>query len=119
MQPIMIDYDKIWEAVYNIMDNAIKYSKVGGSVKVTTSASDNMLILEVADSGTGIPDEYKERVFERFYRLDDSRARETGGTGLGLSIVHQMVLMHGGTVSVDSEEGSGSTFTVELPIHQG
>ena len=76
-------------------------------------------ILTVSDNGPGIPKEDQSHIFDRFYRVDKARSRETGGTGLGLSIVHQMVLMHGGTVTVDSEEGNGATFTVELPIHQG
>lgn len=118
MQPIMIDYDKIWEAVYNIMDNAIKYSKVGGNVKVTASAAEDMLIVEVSDSGSGIPDEYKERIFERFYRLDDSRARETGGTGLGLAIAKETVEMHDGKIEVKDNEAGGSTFVLSLPYRE-
>ena len=76
-------------------------------------------VMTVTDNGPGIPREDQAHIFDRFYRVDKARSRETGGTGLGLSIVHQMVLMHGGSVSVESEEGRGSTFTVELPIHQG
>ena len=76
-------------------------------------------VMTVTDNGPGIPREDQAHIFGRFYRVDKARSRETGGTGLGLSIVHQMVLMHGGSVSVESEEGRGSTFTVELPIHQG
>ena len=76
-------------------------------------------VMTVTDNGPGIPREDQAHIFDRFYRVDKARSRETGGTGLGLSIVHQMVLMHGGSVSVESEEGKGSTFTVELPIHQG
>lgn len=119
MPPIMIDYDKIWEAVYNIIDNAIKYSKVGGSVKISAMAKpDNTLTVEISDTGNGIPDEYKERIFERFYRLDDSRARETGGTGLGLAIAKESVEMHGGNIKVLDNENGGSIFVISLPYRE-
>lgn len=118
MPPIMIDYDKIWEAVYNIIDNAIKYSKVGGNVKISAMAKTDILTVEIADTGDGIPDEYKERIFERFYRLDDSRARETGGTGLGLAIAKESVEMHGGNIKVLDNEGGGSTFVISLPYKE-
>lgn len=118
MPPIMIDYDKIWEAVYNIIDNAIKYSKVGGNVKISAMAKTNNLIIEISDTGAGIPDEYKERIFERFYRLDDSRARETGGTGLGLAIAKEAVEMHGGSIKVLDNEGGGSIFVISLPYKE-
>ena len=101
------------------MENAVKYTQQGGQVKVTLQRQGREAKLTVTDNGPGIPKEDQAHIFDRFYRVDKARSRETGGTGLGLSIVHQMVLMHGGTVSVDSEEGNGSTFTVELPIHQG
>lgn len=115
MQPIMVDYDKIWEAVYNILDNAIKYSKSGGAVKISAIADDMVLTVAISDSGNGIPDEYKERIFERFYRLDDSRARETGGTGLGLSIARETVEMHGGSIKIQDNEQGGSIFVISLP----
>ena len=91
----------------------------GGTVKVRLIRSGRDAVMTVTDNGPGIPREDQAHIFDRFYRVDKARSRETGGTGLGLSIVHQMVLMHGGSVSVESEEGRGSTFTVELPIHQG
>ncbi len=115
MHPIMVDYDKIWEAVYNIIDNAIKYSKPESTVKISASATKDVLTVEISDNGDGIPDEYKERIFERFYRLDDSRARETGGTGLGLSIAKETVEMHNGSIKVLDNEAGGSTFVISLP----
>ena len=113
------DNAKLMQVVYNLMENASKYTQEGGVIRVRLIRSGRDAILTVSDNGPGIPKEDQAHIFDRFYRVDKARSRETGGTGLGLSIVHQMVLMHGGTVSVDSEEGNGSTFTVELPIHQG
>lgn len=116
MPPVMMDYDRIWESVYNIVDNAIKYSKIGSVVKVSAAVDDTELIVSVYDSGKGIPDEYKERVFERFYRLDDSRARETGGTGLGLSIAREAVLLHNGQLYAEDNPDGGSCFVMKLPV---
>ncbi len=118
MMPVMIDYDRIWEAVYNIVDNAIKYSKIGGGVLIKCGCTAGELVLEVFDSGPGIPDEFKERIFERFYRLDDSRARETGGTGLGLSISKEAVLLHGGDLRAEDNPDGGSCFIMRLPINE-
>ena len=113
------DSAKLQQAVYNLMENASKYTQEGGIIRVRLIRSGRDAILTVTDNGPGIPKEDQAHIFDRFYRVDKARSRETGGTGLGLSIVHQMVIMHGGTVSVESDEGNGSTFTVELPIHQG
>ncbi|MEG0638563.1 MAG: HAMP domain-containing sensor histidine kinase [Clostridia bacterium] len=113
------DCAKLTQVVYNLMENALKYTQDGGQIRVRLIRSGRDAILTIADNGPGIPKEDQSHIFDRFYRVDKARSRDTGGTGLGLSIVHQMVLMHGGTVSVDSEEGHGTTFTVELPIHQG
>jgi signal transduction histidine kinase len=101
------------------MENALKYTQEGGSIRVRLIRSGRDAVFTVSDNGPGIPKEDQTHIFDRFYRVDKARSRDTGGTGLGLSIVHQMVLMHGGSISVESEEGVGSTFTVELPIHQG
>lgn len=113
------DCAKLTQVVYNLMENAFKYTQEGGQVRVRLIRSGRDAVLTVTDNGPGIPKEDQSHIFDRFYRVDKARSRDTGGTGLGLSIVHQMVLMHGGSVSVESEEGHGATFTVELPIHQG
>ena len=112
----MVDSNKFQQVVYNLVDNAIKYTSRGGHVKVELSKAGKKAILKVSDTGMGIPKEDQIHIFDRFYRVDKARSRETGGTGLGLSIVKQIVTMHGGNISVVSEEDKGSTFTVELPI---
>lgn len=113
------DLAKITQVAYNLMENASKYTQEGGTIRVSLKREGRDAIFRVSDNGPGIPKEDQAHIFDRFYRVDKARSRETGGTGLGLSIVHQMVLMHGGSISVESEEGKGSTFIVELPIHQG
>ncbi len=113
--PIMLDYDKIWEAVYNITDNAIKYTDVGGFVKIGMSKEGKNMLIQIEDNGPGIPHSEHEHIFDRFYRLDDSRARDTGGTGLGLAIAKESVVMHGGRIELSSEEGMGSVFSIYLP----
>ncbi|MGQ9475387.1 MAG: ATP-binding protein [Actinomycetota bacterium] len=99
----------------NLLDNAIKYNRPGGRVSVGYRREGDTLVLEVRDTGVGIPREELPRIFERFYRVDRARSRETGGTGLGLSIVRHIAELHGGSVSVDSEPGVGSVFYVHLP----
>lgn len=99
----------------NLVDNAIKYTPEGGSIGVQISQPDSHFRIEVADTGVGIPEEHLPRIFERFYRVDKTRSRKVGGTGLGLSIVKHIVIMHGGKIVVESEEGKGSRFIVELP----
>ncbi|MCC8160032.1 MAG: cell wall metabolism sensor histidine kinase WalK [Oscillospiraceae bacterium] len=113
--PILIDYDKIYEAIYNISDNAIKYSPEGGFVHIDVTADNDYLTIRIEDNGPGIPEGERDRIFERFYRLDDSRARDTGGTGLGLAITKEAVLMHNGTIDVANVSEVGSVFTVRLP----
>ncbi len=113
------DRAKLTQVVYNLLDNAIKYTQEGGVIRLRLIRSGRDAILSVSDNGPGIPKADQAHIFDRFYRVDKARGRDTGGTGLGLAIVHQMVLMHGGSVTVDSEEGHGAVFTVELPIHQG
>ena len=104
----------IYEMVYNLIDNAVKYNKDNGivSIKIETISESHRVILTVQDNGIGIPEREKERIFERFYRIDKSRSRQPGGTGLGLSIVKHAARYHNASILVNSKEGEGSTFTV-------
>ena len=99
----------------NLVDNAIKYSEAGGVVLVESKIEGDEIVVSVTDHGIGIAERDQNRIFERFYRVDKARSRATGGTGLGLSIVRHIVLEHGGSIDVRSEEGIGSTFMVRLP----
>ena len=116
---VLGDRSQLVSAVSNLVENAVKYSNRGGDVDVSCRSSDGRVVVVVADHGIGIASADHERIFERFYRVDKGRSRSTGGTGLGLSIVRHVVDNHGGTVSVRSEEGRGSTFTVSLPAMGG
>jgi len=113
------DKSKLGQVVYNLIDNAIKYTPEGGVITVTLKADNRNVTFSVKDTGVGIPQEDAKHIFDRFYRVDKARSRETGGTGLGLSIVRQMVQLHGGEIAVDSQPGKGSTFTVTLPVRKG
>ena len=88
-----------------------------GWVRVTLNADHKYFFIKVADSGIGIPDESQEMVFERFYRVDKTRARKTGGTGLGLAITKNIIMLHNGAIKVYSKEGEGTTFTVRIPLN--
>ena len=101
--------------VRNLVDNAIRYTAPGGSVHVELASDDGEVVLAIADTGIGIPHRDLPRIFERFYRVDRARSRETGGTGLGLSIVKHVAENHGGRVEVTSELGQGTRFEVRLP----
>ena len=118
MREVTADVDevKFSLAVNNLVENAVKYNKEDGWVRVTLDADHKFFYLKVADSGIGIPKELTERVFERFYRVDKARSRETGGTGLGLAITKSVVLLHHGAIRVESQEGEGTTFTVRIPL---
>ena len=102
-------------AIGNLVENAVKYSKDGGVVQVRTRIAERRVEIMVADQGIGIPARDIDRIFERFYRVDKARSRDTGGTGLGLAIVRHVATNHGGDVQVSSEEGEGSTFVFRLP----
>jgi two-component system sensor histidine kinase SenX3 len=105
--------------IRNLLDNAVRYTASGGRVAASLRVDGDDVVLTVADDGVGIPSRDLERIFERFYRVDRARSRGTGGTGLGLAIVKHVVENHGGTVSVDSELGRGTTFEVRLPAAHG
>jgi len=113
---ILGDRDQLTMAVHNLIENAINYSPVDTKVSVSTAISNGIVTISISDQGIGIPDSEIERIFERFYRVDPARSRETGGTGLGLSIVKHIVTKHGGEISVWSAENVGSTFSIRLPI---
>jgi len=112
---IPADPFKIEQILINLLDNAIKYTD-RGEVRLVLHRQDRSVVIEVRDTGIGIPKSKVSRIFERFYVVDKSRSRKTGGTGLGLSIVKHIVLLHGGEITVRSEPGQGSTFLVRLPL---
>lgn len=113
------DQGRVKQVVVNLVDNAIKYTREGGKVEISVGVINGSAVLEVTDSGVGIPSEAISHVFERFYRVDRARSRQMGGAGLGLSIVKSICAAHQGRVSVESSEGKGSRFTVELPLANG
>ena len=113
------DRRQLVSATYNLLENAVKYSDEGSSVQVRARTDGRWVDVEVEDHGIGIPRRDLERVFERFYRVDRARSRETGGTGLGLAIVRHVASNHAGEVHVESAEGEGSTFTLRLPVGPG
>jgi two-component system sensor histidine kinase SenX3 len=114
---MMGDRRQLVSALYNLLDNAVKYSNAGSAVdvRVSVSVDSSKVAIDVEDRGIGIPTRDHERVFERFYRVDRGRSRDTGGTGLGLAIVRHVASNHGGEVRITSREGEGSTFTLVLP----
>ncbi len=111
-----IDEVKISLVIMNLVENAIKYNKDEGWVKVEIDADHQYFYVKVMDSGYGIPEESLDHIYERFYRVDKSRSREIGGTGLGLSIARNAVLMHRGTIDVESKVSEGTTFTIKIPL---
>lgn len=111
-----VDEVKLSLALNNLVENAIKYNVEGGWVRVTLDADHKFFYVKVADSGIGISEEFQEHIFERFYRVDKARSRETGGTGLGLAITKNIILMHQGAIRLSSKEGEGTTFTVRIPL---
>ena len=110
------DEDLLITAIRNLLENAVAYSPERTRVVVTTRRHGDRVEISVEDQGIGIPERDLQRIFERFYRVDPARSRATGGTGLGLAIVKHVTAAHGGSVAVRSEEGSGSTFTISLPL---
>ncbi|HEY3862686.1 MAG TPA: ATP-binding protein [Verrucomicrobiae bacterium] len=110
------DRARIKQVVVNLLDNAIKYTPAGGSINLNVQAREGKAVIEVADTGIGIPPGALPHIFERFFRVDKARSRDAGGAGLGLAIVKSICTAHGGRVEVESGEGRGSRFTVELPL---
>ena len=110
------DRRQLVTAVRNLVDNAVRHSDAGTKVRVSATANSSKVSVAVTDSGPGIPAEEQQRIFERFYRVDEARDRQTGGTGLGLSIVKHIAADHGGTITVESVVDRGSTFTLVLPV---
>ena len=111
-----VDEVKLSLALSNLIENAVKYNNDGGSVHVSLNADHKFFYVKVQDDGIGIPEECQTQVFERFYRVDKARSRETGGTGLGLAITRNAILMHKGAIKLHSVVGEGTTFTVRIPL---
>ena len=112
-----IDEVKLSLALSNLIENAVKYNYDDGWVRVSLNADHKFFYVKISDSGVGIPKECQDSIFERFYRVDKARSRETGGTGLGLSITRNVILLHKGAIKVHSKEKEGTTFTVRIPIN--
>lgn len=112
---ISVDTNKIYQVMIILLDNAIKYTEKDDKIEINTYAKDNKCIIEVKDTGIGVSDEGLKRIFERFYREDRARNRETGGTGLGLSIANMIVKAHNGTIKASHNEPKGTVFTIRLP----
>ena len=115
---VLGDRDQLIMAVHNLVENAINYSPENTKVSVTTASESGIIDISVTDQGIGISELEQDRIFERFYRVDPARSRQTGGTGLGLSIVKHVAAKHGGEVKVWSVENVGSTFSIRLPIYE-
>ena len=111
-----VDETKLSLVITNLVENAMKYNIEEGWVRVTVDADHKFFYLKVADSGIGIPEEMQDQIFDRFFRVDKARSRETGGSGLGLAITRNVVLMHKGAIKLTSKEGEGSIFTVRIPL---
>jgi signal transduction histidine kinase len=111
---VLADHDRIGHVFSNLIGNAVRHTPTGGSITLGAQAVDSSVRFTVADTGTGIPKEYQERIFEKFYQVPESGPR---GTGLGLYIAKEIVRAHGGDIGVESEPGKGSTFWFTLPRH--
>ena len=115
---ILGDRARLEQVMMNVIGNAIKYTPDGGHIKVTAGVGETTVWMEVADDGIGIPENDRSRIFDRFYRVDKARSRQSGGTGLGLSIAKEIVERHHGTIGLAPHEGNGTTIRLELPIQQ-
>ena len=115
---IVGDRGRLEQVMMNVIGNAIKYTPDGGTIRVRAGADAVTVWMEVSDNGIGIPRKDWNRIFDRFYRVDKARSRESGGTGLGLSIAKEIVLRHGGTIGPVEHQGPGTTIRIVLPIRQ-
>ena len=113
--PILILEDDLYQIAYNLIENGIKYNTYGGSLTVRLRREEENAILQVSDTGMGIPEDALGHIFERFYRVDKARSRASGGSGLGLAIVYAIVQRSRGEIQVTSTPGKGTTFTVTFP----
>ncbi len=116
LPPVDIDWQRVNEVLHNILENAVAHTRKGGAIKIAASQKGKWVEVSVSDTGEGIPAEDLPRIFERFYRVDKSRARATGGSGLGLTIAKRLIEAHGGTIAVQSRLGEGSRFSFTLPV---
>ncbi|HEX4204699.1 MAG TPA: ATP-binding protein, partial [Ktedonobacteraceae bacterium] len=112
------DRDRLGQVFINLISNAIKYSPDAKTVEMDLNASEETVTIQVRDHGLGIPREQRDKIFDRFYRVTDPKQQAIHGLGMGLYIVAEIVKRHGGTITVDSEVGKGSTFTVTLPLNR-
>ncbi|HJY26515.1 MAG TPA: HAMP domain-containing sensor histidine kinase, partial [Pyrinomonadaceae bacterium] len=113
------DKELITRMILNLLDNAVKYTPAGGEISLALTRQNGNAEIVVRDTGIGIPEVDRQRIFDRFYRVDKARSRALGGAGLGLSIVRWIVEVHGGEIHIESSPGRGSTFTVDLPLKPG
>jgi signal transduction histidine kinase len=113
---VMADEVRLIQVIMNLLDNAVAYTNTGGKVKLEVKVQNNTACMAVSDTGIGIAKDHLDHIFERFYRVDPARSRAAGSTGLGLAIVDWIVRAHGGSITVESKLGEGTTFTVTLPI---
>jgi signal transduction histidine kinase len=116
---VFADAERLHQVLFNLLDNAVRFTPEGGRVRVTASGHNGSVDVAVSDTGPGIDAEHLPRLFERFYRVDTARSRDEGGTGIGLAIARSVVEAHGGRIWAESEPGTGSTFTFELPVVSG
>jgi two-component system sensor histidine kinase VicK len=112
---VLFDKDGLEQVYQNIIGNAIKYTPEEGVIKISCDLADNYIVIKIKDNGIGIPEEYRERIFERFYRIDKARSRDFGGTGLGLAIVKHIVEAHDSRIEVDSIPNDGAEFRIIIP----
>jgi len=116
LPPVFADRERIHQVLFNLLDNAVRFTPDGGSVTVSAERHDGAVDVHVADTGSGIAPEHLPRLFERFYRVDPARSKKEGGTGIGLAIARSVVEAHGGRIWAESSPGQGSVFTFELPV---